>query len=85
MNEDPDPATNDAIRRVLDRTGLRTYLFAVRGVEGGFRVELEHPRGAAWRRVSFEVAGAELRAARRRPAREALAARWVSEHDLRAA
>jgi hypothetical protein len=73
-------AAHDAARLILDRAGLRTYLFEVEPRVGAWAIHVEHPRDGAWHEQTLWADRAELMGALDdRPRREALAARWRRE------
>lgn len=71
-------AAHDAVRRVLDRVGLSTYLFAVAPEGRGWAIEVEHPVAGAWRTARLTAGRDELLCALGDPsARARLARRWA--------
>ncbi len=71
-------AAEDAVRHVLDRLGLPTYLFAVRLEGDRWTVVIELPRDGAWREVRLRAPRVELLAALGDPSvQRRLAARWA--------
>ncbi len=77
---------SEATRLVLDRVGLRTYLFGVERADGGWIVDVEHPVGGAWQRVVLEAPHEALIATLDDPRRrEAMARLWRPRLEQRSA
>jgi hypothetical protein len=73
----------EAVRLVLDATGLRTYLFRVAYAKKDWVIDLEHPRGGVWCAATLRAAREELLAAiDDGKQRAALAAKWRRTLEL---
>lgn len=79
MSRDPFLAS-EATRLVLDRVGLRTYLFGVQLGQRECVVELDHPKDGRWRRVVLRASRHELIASLDDPSRrDAIARAWSAD------
>ncbi|HEY8426903.1 MAG TPA: hypothetical protein VIL20_00950 [Sandaracinaceae bacterium] len=71
---------SEATRLVLDRIGLRTYLFGVRLDARECVVELEHPKEGRWRYAVLRASSRELIASLDDPSRrDAIARAWSAD------